>query len=229
MRLDIIFQNEDFLVVNKPAGLPTMPGRLFPSLVDIVLQKFPEQSGVGKNNECGIVHRLDNCVSGIVLIAKNDETYMTLRNVFSNHEVEKEYTTLVHGFLKESGQIELAIKSGVGSDSRSVISADGKKAKTMFTCDDHYLFLENEEMHPCSFVRAYSKSGARHQIRVHFSHIGYPIVGDEIYSKKYPKLMKRIFFHASSIGFEINGKRFCIKSPLPKSLKETINNLIIRK
>ena len=221
--LKTIFDNKDFFIVNKPNGLPTIKGKSSPSLEEFILKEYPDQK---ETTERGIVHRLDNDVSGLVIITKTNDAYKQFRKMFSENEVEKEYTLLVDGLIKDKGIIDALISQNKSSKKKVSISNTGQKAITSFSCLDHFLWVINNVFLQCSLVKAISNSGKRHQIRVHFQHINHPIIGDKLYNKKHCDLTNRIFFHASGLKFTWKHEEYHVQSQLPSDLQSIIDNLI---
>lgn len=221
--MKILFENDDFFAVEKPNGIPTLKGKVSPSFAELIEKKYPEQKNIP---ESGIVHRLDNEVSGLVLIAKTNDAYKTLRKMFSDGKVLKEYTILVNGFTKESGTINISLSKK--SSKKVTVDKFGLKASTEFKTLGHFLLHSDQKTIPCSLVIAESSSGKRHQIRIHFSHIGHPVISDQIYDKKHFDILPRIFFHASSIEFTWLNKKIKISSKLPKDLDQIKSSLIKR-
>jgi 23S rRNA pseudouridine1911/1915/1917 synthase len=204
--IKIIFQNKDFIVVGKPVGLTVHAGvgTSEKTLVDFLLEKFPELKGVGDEPEIrpGIVHRLDKETSGVMIVARNQKSFEYLKNLFKNREVEKQYLALVHGKLKEKeGQIEGEMGRSK-KDFRKQALVRGKisvrKERYSFT---H--FKVKKELEKYSLLEVSPKTGRMHQIRVHLHSIGHPIVGDKKYTfKEYKNIpASRMFLHANSISF----------------------------
>ncbi len=197
MDLNIIYEDEDIIVLNKKAGVIVhpVPGNNKSTLVNGLLAYVDNLSGIGGVKRPGIVHRLDKDTSGALVVAKNDKSHRKLVNQFKERKVKKIYRALVKGKLSyKKGKIDAPIgRNPENRTKMAVTKKNSKKAVTLFTVKEFlgdYTLLEIE-----------LKTGRTHQIRVHFSHIGYPIVGDRKYgdSKASPRV-KRQLLHASKLG-----------------------------
>jgi 23S rRNA pseudouridine1911/1915/1917 synthase len=234
----VIFENNDYLVLEKPCGLlvHATEKNETDTLVDWLLKKYPEMEKVGENKyRAGILHRLDKDVSGVMVVAKNDRAFEHLKQQFKDRKVKKEYLALVYGRLpQETGEIDLPI--GRGREGQFV--AHPKSGQEKFQADDRlaktkYQLLE--QIKDYSFLLVQILTGRTHQIRVHFSAIGHPIVGDQIYKPKkqflhlFSQRIKvvdpgRIFLHSTRLGFiDLNGQWVEFESPLPSTLTDFIN------
>lgn len=218
----IIFEDENFLVLDKPSGLIVHPTEKVKSgtLVDFLLKHFPAIKGVGEDpNRPGIVHRLDKDASGLMVIAKNQNAFAHLKKQFQNREIFKEYTALLFGSLpKDSGTITFPI--GRSKTNRRLMAARplkeaGREALT------NYQVIQRFKNY--TLVKAIIKTGRPHQIRVHFKSIGHGVVGDPIYKTRGLKIKKeypRIFLHSSKIVFkDFNNQPKEFNSPLPQELQ----------
>ena len=235
----IVLQNEDYIIIDKPAGLAVHAGINInePTLVDFLLCQFPEIGNVGDalprtfhegdsardmRIRPGIVHRLDKETSGVMVIARNQKTFEHLKSLFKNRQIEKKYLALVHGKLKtKTGKIEGEMGRSK-RDFRKQSLVRGKisvrKERYSLTC-----YKVMEEIGDYSLLEVLPKTGRMHQIRVHLHSIGHPIVGDEKYTfKKYKKERhSRMFLHASEISFiDREGKRAKFSSPPSKEMTE---------
>ena len=221
MDLDIIYEDKDIIVVNKPAGLVVhpAPGNWNDTLVSGLLAHTDDLSGIGGVKRPGIVHRLDKNTSGTIVVAKNDETHKNLSNQFKKREVEKIYHAVVKGSIKyNSGKIDAPI--GRDPDNRkkmAVIKKNSKKAITKFRLIkkiDNYSYLEID-----------LKTGRTHQIRVHFSYIGHPVVGDDKYGKNNNGISGQLL-HAYKLGFKHPGQNKWVefKAELPPQFQEFIKS-----
>jgi 23S rRNA pseudouridine1911/1915/1917 synthase len=236
----ILLETKDFLVINKPAGLVVHGDGKHkePTVVDWFLKKYPEAEGVGESMEIdhagetidiprsGIVHRLDRDTSGVLVLAKNQETFDFFKNQFKNHSIKKKYLAVVFGWPRdERGIIEQPIGRS-RSDIRAwttKASARGtmREAITRFTVKKKF----EREGQKYAIVDLYPQTGRTHQLRVHMSHIGHPIVGDPIYSgKKETKLpIERTALHAEQIMFKApEGKEVVVNAPLPTDLAKIV-------
>lgn len=224
--LKIIYEDDNVLAIDKPAGLVVQPeqSKASQTLIDYILKIRPEIQGVGEDPaRPGLVHRLDKDTSGLIIIAKNNKAFAELKRKFQEHEMQKTYTTLVVGQLKEKeGIIDKPIGRGKSriKQSTTFIVAKERPAVTNYKVIKEYSQF--------SLVEAYPKTGRMHQIRVHFASIGHPIAADKLYGfKRQPKIegLNRQFLHASEIEFELFGKKYCFKANLPNDLQEALSQL----
>ncbi|MGC9046899.1 MAG: RluA family pseudouridine synthase [Minisyncoccia bacterium] len=223
--LDVVYETDDFVIVNKPAGLLTHKTKLDSnelSLADILLQHYPFLKNVGENIlRPGIVHRLDKNTSGLIIIAKNNIYFKYFKKLFQEHLIEKHYLALVDGLLKNNnGIIEKPISLKSGSIKRTVYK--GVMTKTAVTI---YIVLKRYKNF--TLLDLQPQTGRTHQLRVHLASIGHPIVGDNIYSKKNWGL-NRLFLHAYSLAFRLlNNEYIKIESELPNELQIFLNHLTL--
>ncbi|MEK7115301.1 MAG: RluA family pseudouridine synthase [Patescibacteria group bacterium] len=224
MEPKVVYQDKDFLVLNKPAGLIVHGDS--PSVVEWLLKNFPEVRSVGDEPEerPGIVHRLDRDTSGILIVARNQKAFEYLKNLFQNHQVKKTYLALVCGWLKEKeGIIDKPIGILSGSVRRTVhikTASMIKEAKTKYRVKKE-LEINNEKF---SLLEVEPLTGRTHQIRVHLNAIGHPIVGDKMYGRKNPLNLSRQFLHADSIEFNLpNGSQLKVGADLPEELQKIIS------
>jgi 23S rRNA pseudouridine1911/1915/1917 synthase len=210
----VIYENKDFLVINKPAGLMVHAVKVSDkghgtsdketpklTLADWLVERYPEIKTVGDDpgQRPGIVHRLDKDTSGVMLIARNQASFEYLKSLFQKHEIRKTYRAVVWGILKkEVGTIDVPIGILTGSTRRSVHSAKmAKEAVTEYrvisTLHSPLGFgenkipggeIRNQKPEPLSLLNVFPKTGRTHQIRVHLASIGHPIVGDKLYGRK---------------------------------------------
>jgi 23S rRNA pseudouridine1911/1915/1917 synthase len=196
--LDILFEDEDLIVINKPAGLVVHPGagQRSHTLVNALLYYCPNLSGIGGKERPGIVHRLDKETSGCLVVAKNDQTHRGLSLQFAGRTVEKVYLVLAVGKLdKGSGVIEADIgRHAVHRQRMTIARARGRTAKT------EYRVIRSSDN--ASLVECRLHSGRTHQIRVHLHHLGHPVLGDKVYAPKFAKNFPRQMLHAWKLGFE---------------------------
>ncbi|MDI6777791.1 MAG: RNA pseudouridine synthase [Patescibacteria group bacterium] len=224
--MKIIFQNKDFVVIDKPTGLAVHPGIGISekTLVDFLVEKFPEMRDVGddKINRPGIIHRLDRETSGVMIAARNQKTFEYLKNLFKNRKVEKKYMALVHGKLKKkTGRI----KGEMGRSKRDFRKQSLARGKVKVRKERYSLtyYKVMKEYDDYSLLEVSPKTGRMHQIRVHLHSIGHPVVGDEKYAfKKYKKQKyPRMFLHANSISFTgWDSKPYFFKSELPEEFRK---------
>lgn len=215
--LEIIFENREVLVINKPAGIMTHPdGRSTEdSVSNLLLKEFPYLANVGEPlilpngtaiQKPGIVHRLDRETSGALLIAKNQEVFHNLKTQFQSHSVRKEYHAFVHGHIRQdTGTIDAAIARSP-RDFRRWSAQRGRRGKereaiTAYTIAQRFTF-ENEKY---TFVHLFPKTGRTHQLRVHMKYLNHPIVSDQLYNsgKGFNLGFKRTALHARKICFKI--------------------------
>lgn len=212
--IPVVYQDKDVLVIDKPAGLTvhaTESGRTQPTLAP-----FARQHGVTDSDpeRPGIVHRLDKDTSGLMVLAKTPEAKAFLQQQFRNREVGKTYIALVQGRPTHE---EASIKLPIGRDRREPVKrAVVPGAREALT---HYRVLE--ELPGASLLEVQLHTGRTHQIRVHFSHTGHPVMGDALYGKNRVKGLKRQFLHASGLRITLpNGQRKSFQSPLPPELED---------
>lgn len=224
IRLDIIFENDDLIVVNKPPGMVVHPsaGHQSGTLVHAVLAHAPDLRGVGEERRPGIIHRLDKDTSGLIVVAKHDQSMSALQAQFKARTVEKRYLALVDGHPQTpSGRIEAPIGRDPGHRKRmAVVSASrGREALTIFHT------VENLNQH--TLLEALPRTGRTHQIRVHLSYIGIPIVGDRLYGRRRPSYpIARHFLHARGLTLQLpDGKQASFEAPLPPDLQTVLDEL----
>jgi len=225
--LAVLYEDADVVAIDKPAGMTVHAGAGVHSgtLVNALLHRFAELSGVGGALRPGIVHRLDRFTSGVLLVAKNDAAHRQLAAQFSGRQVEKVYLALVHGRVKlESGRIERPIARDPRHRTRMTARrAEGRAAWSQ------YRVLRRFERFTLLEVRI--GTGRTHQIRVHLSSIGHPVVGDTLYGApakiEGQPLLGRFFLHAHRIRFEQPSTReeVTVVSPLARELEEWIQGL----
>ena len=200
--LDVVYQDQDLMVVDKPAGLTVHPAPGHPAhtLVNALLSLCDDLKGIGGEVRPGIVHRLDKDTSGLMVVAKTDQAHRSLTDQFRKRDVVKGYTALVHGFAEPpQGEISVAIGRDPRHRKRMAAVEDGREACTV------YRTLERIDVggELFSLIEALPKTGRTHQIRVHLAHIGVPLVGDRVYGSakhKWP-LADRHLLHAHALGF----------------------------
>jgi len=223
--LDIIFENENILAVNKPAGMVVHPsaGHYEGTLVHALLGYVPFLEGIGGKIRPGIVHRLDKDTSGIILVAKNDTSYQWLQRQFRNREITKKYIALVDGHPKtHSGRIIAPIYRDKIQRKRMAIAPAGfgKPAETV------YRTLELFQNH--TLLEVQPLTGRTHQIRVHLSSIGNPICGDTVYGYRKPTIhIDRHFLHALDLSFRLPGEKqtITLHADLPDNLLNILHQL----
>ena len=219
--LSIIYEDKDLLVIDKPAGLTIhpAPGHYSHTLVNAILSYLPELPDTGDSLRPGIVHRLDKDTSGVMVVAKTNAAQANLISQFKTHTVLKVYLVLVKGQLTpEKGIIEAAIGRDPGHRKRKAVVTEGREART------RYQVIKYTGNH--TLLEVQPETGRTHQIRVHLSAIGYPVVGDTTYGVK-SAYASRQFIHASRLGFKLPSteKYAEFKSELPPDLAQTLENI----
>ena len=220
--LDILFEDDNLIVINKPAGLVVHPGagHCKHTLVNALLHHCSILSGIGGKERPGIVHRLDKDTSGCLVVAKNDESHRGLSIQFAERGVDKIYLALVSGKLRRStGVIEEKIgRHRVHRQRMSVTSERGRAART------EYRVLRSSEQ--ASLVECKLHSGRTHQIRVHLHHLGHPVLGDKVYAPKLIGKIPRQMLHAWKLGFRHprTGERRTFEAPLPNDFGEAMRS-----
>jgi len=230
MNIPIIYQDNDIVVVNKPAGISVHKGvaEKGETVADWLAEKFPDVKSVGDNPELrpGIVHRLDKETSGVLVMAKNQKAFEFLKSQFQNREIVKKYLALVEGKLKkDKSVISLPIGRSVNDFRKKMASGVTKgELKEAIT---EYETLENFPNY--DLVEVYPKTGRTHQVRVHFKAIGNPIVCDSLYGgkkKTCPLGLMRHFLHANSLEFiSPSGAKLKIEADLPEDLEKVLKGL----
>jgi len=229
--LDILFEDESLLVLNKAPGLVVHPaaGNEEHTLVNALLHHCAGQlSGIGGVARPGIVHRLDKETSGCLVVAKNDDTHLALSSQFASRKVQKIYHAILCGELpRPKGEIKAAIARHNSHRKRMTVNEGGREAHTS------YRVLEN--LRSATLVEALLHTGRTHQIRVHFQFLGYPLVGDMTYGNRQNQTLEdltgyraeRQMLHAYHLGFvhPRTGKKVTFEAPLPKDFKEALSCL----
>jgi len=241
-KLDIVYEDKDLLIINKPSGIVMHPGAgnydntIVNALVNYCKKNL---SNIGDELRPGIVHRIDKNTSGLVVIAKNNQAHENLSEQFNKHTINRIYELMVWGKLRpQSGKIETLItRSSKNRQLMEVGITKGKKAITNYKTLE---IFENDKAPTLSLVECKLETGRTHQIRVHMSHMGNNILGDATYKKKFKKFKKididlensilnlnRQFLHAKTLGFNhpINGKKIEFSSFLPQELENILKML----
>lgn len=224
MDLDILYEDEDVLVVNKSKGVVVhpAPGNYNNTLVNGILHHCTDLSGINGVIRPGIVHRIDKDTSGILVIAKNDEAHNALAIQFKDHSIKREYYALVEGrFTTTTGTVDKPISRDKKERIKMAINSDGKRAVT------HYQVLEQYNK-GVSLVKCTLETGRTHQIRVHMASIGHPLVGDLVYGYKRQKFnINGQALHAKTLGFihPRTNEYMEFTSELPEYFEELLNKL----
>ena len=241
-KLNIIYEDAHLLVVDKPSGISVHPGPgNYNNTIVNALMNYNEGnlSNIGDELRPGIVHRIDKDTSGLIVIAKNNQTHEHLSNQFSNHTIERKYKTLIWGKLRpQSGKITTLITRS--KKNRQLMEVSFLKGKTAITKYKTLEVFENKTIPTLSFVECELQTGRTHQIRVHMSYKGNNILGDKKYRKKFKKLnntkreiekeliqLDRQFLHAGILGFTHpkTKKKLKFHSDLPYELKKLLKKI----
>lgn len=231
MKLDTLFENENFIAINKPAGLLSIPDRAQTeiSLKEILVKQY---------GEIFTVHRLDKQTSGIIVFAKDEQTHKQLSQLFEQRAANKTYLGLVHGnILPPAGSIDAPIAEHPAKNGKMAVHAKGKPSLT------DYETLESFRMY--SYVKFRIHTGRTHQIRVHTQHLGHSIVCDELYGDAQPvyvssikrnyhlskkeeaerPILSRLALHAFQLNFILNNTEYALEAPIPKDLRALLQQL----
>jgi 23S rRNA pseudouridine1911/1915/1917 synthase len=224
--LDIVYEDGQLLVVNKPAGMVVhpAPGHSHGTLANAVLAHCPELATSGGQRP-GIVHRLDRDTSGLIVVAKSEKARRALQRQFKERQVYKAYWALLYGHLQPAwGRIEAPIGRDPNHRQRMAVLPGGREAVTEY----HVLELFAHQVGPAAgeycLVEAQPHTGRTHQIRVHFASIGHPVVGDAVYGRRRGDLLARQFLHARRLAFQhpATGQRIELEVPLAEDLEVTL-------
>lgn len=220
--LEIVYEDDQIIVVNKPKGMVThpAPGHYTGTLVNALLAHCDHLATTGAPLRPGIVHRLDKDTSGLIVVAKSDQAYYSLIKQFKNRRVEKTYVALVHGVMKkDDGIIEAPIgRHPVNRKKMAVFTTSNLKPQTSKGKEAITLYKVLKRYKDYTLIEVKIKTGRTHQIRVHLSHLGYPLVGDPIYGKRENKLgIEGQFLRAFKLGFThpSTGKYLEFETALP--------------
>ena len=241
-KLKIVYEDKDLLIIDKPAGIIMHPGagNYDKTIVNALMHYNKEHlSTIGDELRPGIVHRIDKGTSGLIVIAKNNETHENLSLQFSKHTIKRIYQLLIWGKLRpSSGKIDTFITRS--SKNRQMMEVSNSKGKRAITNYKTIEIFENDKTPTVSLVECILETGRTHQIRVHMNHLGSSIMGDEKYKKKYKKLknidsnlknliykLERQFLHAKTLGFTHpkTGKEMEFSSILPQDLETILKTL----
>lgn len=227
--LQILYQDEYLTVISKPPGMVVYPclGHPNGTVMNAVAYHFKKLASIGSPLRSGVVHRLDKDTSGAMIVALDDETYYKLIEMFKKRQIKKEYIAIIYGKVKDSGKITLPI--GRATHDRKKMSTKAKVSKEAIT-----EWSVIKRFNNYSLVNVKIITGRTHQIRVHFSSIGHPILGDQVYGKKiYLELktgkinISRQMLHAHKLEFmhPIEKKKLVIEAPIPEDMKKIIKIL----
>lgn len=222
--IEIIYEDSDIIVVNKPKGMVVHPANGNPdgTLVNAIMAICKDSlSGIGGEIRPGIVHRIDKDTSGLLIVAKNDNAHVKMSEQIKNHEVKKTYIALVRGVFKENeATIDMPIGRSTSDRKKMAVNKNGKNAIT------HIKVLKRFDKY--TLLKVNIETGRTHQIRVHLSHIGYPIVGDYTYSNgKNEFNVIGQCLHAQKLEFKhpITQKDMCLEAELPQYFKDILDKL----
>lgn len=230
--LDILFEDNDVLVINKPAGLLVHrvgPDDTSPTLVDALLEHDPKIGSVGDKPEerPGIVHRLDKMASGVMVVTKNQAAFEHIKNQFMSRQAKKEYTALVYGVVRQDTG-EITFRIGRSKRSGKMVakpegSEEGREAITIFDVVQRYA--------TATLLKIQIKTGRTHQIRAHLQAFDHPIVGDLLYKKKQmtnirPINLDRLFLHAAKLTIDLPSNELrTFEASLPDELEQLLDKL----
>lgn len=223
--LDIVFENGDLAVINKPAGMVVHPaaGHATGTLVQAALAAIPDLQGINGEERPGIVHRLDKQTSGLIILAKNEQSHRWLQDQFRLRKVKKVYLALVDGRPPTpAGRVEAEIARDPAHRKQMAVVSNGRGR----SATTEYKTLE--EFNGYTLIEAHPLTGRTHQIRLHLAFLGCPIVGDTVYGKKKSTIeLERHFLHAARVSFVFPGEKelHTFEAPLPPELEEILVRL----
>ena len=222
MTIGIVYEDENILIINKPAGLTVNRSE---TTKGDTLQDYLERNYKIPVERSGIVHRIDKETSGLLIIAKNDEAFTNLQKQFKDRIVKKKYISLVHGRLNSDGEVSVPVGRLPWNRKRFGVLAGGREAFTKY----HIIKAIDINGEAMTLLELYPETGRTHQIRVHLKYLNHPIFGDELYAGRKTarndrKILPRLFLHASKISFihPKSGERVEFESDLPKELADLI-------
>ena len=221
MPLTVVYQDDDLVVIDKPAGLSVHPGPGHPdhTLVNGLLALCPGIQGIGGEIRPGIVHRLDKDTSGLMMVAKSHAAHVELSAQIKDRRVTKGYLALASGALaRESGMIDAPVARDPRNRKRMAVVVGGREARTRYKVV--------QRVGQWSLVELYLETGRTHQIRVHMAHLGHPLYGDGVYGRA-TKTLDRHFLHAHHLGFRhpATGEAVEFRSELPRDLASVVEEV----
>jgi 23S rRNA pseudouridine1911/1915/1917 synthase len=222
LKLDIVYEDDDLVVINKPQGLVVHPASSYhePTLVHGLLHQIDELSSINGVVRPGIVHRIDKDTSGLLVVAKNDKSHQFLSEELQSHLIKREYIALVYGdFKEEEGSIDAPIARHPKNRLKMAVVPQGKHAKT------HFKVLERFGKY--TLISCILETGRTHQIRVHMAYINHPVVGDPLYGPKDVIGTEGQFLHAQKLTFQhpTTKKEMSFEADLPDNFKSMIASL----
>jgi 23S rRNA pseudouridine1911/1915/1917 synthase len=219
--LNIIFEDEDVIIINKPAGIIIHPG---PGIQEKTLIEYVSEhcllSTFGQQGRSGVIHRLDKDTTGVIIFTKSDLAFTHLVADFAHHRIEKRYTCIIHGTPDlNTGKIEIPIARRTADKSKMIACPSGKSAKTTWSIHKRFTYF--------TWLDIKIHTGRTHQIRVHMRYIGHPIAGDKLYGYNGDIFFPRVMLHAESIIFTHprTKERLCFTVPLPQDFSEAVVHL----
>lgn len=220
--LDIVYDDLDVVVVNKPRDVVVHPatGHLRGTVLNGLIGRGIQLSHLGGDMRPGVVHRIDKDTTGLIVFAKSDQAFHHLANQFKEHTVERLYLAIVHGVpTHETGIIDAPIGRDVTNRQRMAVTAGGKSAVTHF----HVI----ERFAAYTFLELRLETGRTHQIRVHLTYIGHPLAGDPVYGRRHTLPIHGQALHATSLGFThpVSGERLTFHAPAPDDMTTLLNGL----
>jgi 23S rRNA pseudouridine1911/1915/1917 synthase len=236
MKIKILYEDKDILVIDKPSGISVHPdGRnKEKTITDWFIKNYPKAKNVGESifvdgkeiKKPGIVHRLDKETSGALLLVKNQKAYEFLKDQFKNREIRKVYNAIVCGSMKDERGV---IRKSIGrspSDFRKRLAGRGARGDLREAITEYSVIKRFEDKkNKFTYLEVRPKTGRTHQIRVHMKFVNHPVAHDSLYNpnKPYPKGLERLALHARSIEFkDLKGKIIKIQSPLPKEFEKVV-------
>lgn len=224
VHFDVLYEDDEVIVVGKPAGLVVHPGsgQRKGTLAAGLLHRYPEIEGVGSANRWGLVHRLDKDTSGALIVARSQRAYEDLSSQIRHRKVERSYLALVDGVPgSPTGTIDAPIGRDPGQPTRRAVVRGGKPART------HFSIREEFPSRGCALLELRLETGRTHQIRVHMAAISHPIIGDRTYGKTTSLRSPRSFLHAWAVEFAhpLDSRRVRVECPLPDDLQQVLDGL----
>ncbi len=215
MKLDILYEDEDLLAINKDSGVVVhpAPGHKDDTLANAV--KFYLQGEGGSSSRAGLIHRLDKATSGVILFAKNNQIQQQISKEFAQRNIQKTYLALVKGSVPV-GNFKITKSIGRSMFNRKKFSSKTRKPRKAITFIDQFKLNESGKY---SLLKVFPKTGRTHQIRVHLSEENLPVVGDKVYGGE---KSARLMLHAYAIQFELDEKKYKIVAPIKESFKQTL-------